>query len=84
MAASGVHQQKVEKTERNYAPTERECLAVVHALTKWGRYLHGESFTAVSDHLSIKWLLSLKDPSEKLARWVIEIQDFDFRIETSQ
>lgn len=66
---------KLKKAERNYAPTERECLAVVHAMEKWRHYLHGEQFTVVTDLLSLKWLLSLKDPREKLARWVIEIQD---------
>ena len=53
----------------------------MHSLQKWSHYLHSESFTVVTDHLSLKWLLSLKDPREKLARWVIEIQDFDFIIE---
>ena len=36
---------------------------------------------AVTDHLSLKWLLSLKDPREKLGRWVVDIPDFDFTIE---
>lgn len=72
---------KLKKAERNYAPTERECLAVVHYLSKWRHYLHGEHFTAVTDHLSLRWLLSLKYPREKLARWVVEIQDFDFTVE---
>lgn len=71
----------LRKAERNYAPTEREFLAVIHALQKWRHYLHGEHFTVVTDHLSLKWLLSLKDPREKLARWVIEVQDFDFTTE---
>lgn len=65
----------LKKSERNYAPTERECLAVVHALLKWRHYLHGEHFVAVTFHVSLKWLLSLKDPREKLARY------FDFTIE---
>ena len=71
----------LKKSERNYAPRERECLAVVHALLKWRHYLHGEHFAAVKDHLSLRWLLSLKDPREKLARWVAKIQDLDFTIE---
>lgn len=71
----------LNKAERNYAPTERECLAVVFALHKWRYYLHGETFVVVTDHLSLKWLLSLKDPRHRLARWVLEIQDFDFIIE---
>lgn len=58
----------LRKSERNYAPTERVCLAIVHALVKWRHYLHGEQFVVVKDQLSLKWLLSLKDPREKLAR----------------
>ena len=53
----------------------------MHALLKWRHYLHGEHFVAVTDLLSLKWLLSLKDPRDKLARWVVQIQDFDFTIE---
>ncbi len=34
----------------------------------------------VSNHLALKWLLSLKDPRERLAGWVLEIQEFDFDI----
>ncbi len=34
----------------------------------------------VSDHLALKWLLSLQDPRERLARWAMEVQSFDFEI----
>lgn len=71
----------LRKSERNYAPTERECLEILHALQKWRHYLHGESFVAETDHLALKWLLSLRDPREKLARWVVEVQDCDFSVE---
>ena len=71
----------MKKAERHYTPTEKECLAIVHALKKWRHYLHGEHFTAVTDHLALKWLMSLKDPRERLARWVIEVQDYDFAVE---
>lgn len=40
--------------------------------------MHGESFVLVTNHLILKWLMSLKDSRDKLARWVIEIQDYDF------
>ena len=68
-------------SERKYTVPEKECLAIFHALRKWRHYLHGERFECVTDHLALRWLLSLKDPRERLARWVVEVQDFDFTIE---
>lgn len=35
----------------------------------------------VTDHLAFTWLVSWKDPRERLARWVVEVQDFDFTVE---
>lgn len=35
----------------------------------------------VTDHLSLKWLLSLKEPRQRSQRWMLEVQEFDFTIE---
>lgn len=56
-------------------------MTVFHSLRRWRYYLHGEMFKVVSDQLTLKWLLSLKDPRKRLARWVLEVMDFDFEIE---
>lgn len=68
-------------SERKFTATEKECLAIVHALRKWRHYLHGEKFRVITDHLALRWLLSLKDPRERLARWVVDIQELDFSVE---
>ena len=68
-------------SERKFTATEKECLAIVHALRKWRHYLHGEHFLVVTDHLALRWLLSLTDPRERLARWVVDIQELDFIVE---
>lgn len=67
--------------ERNYSTTEREALAVVWALKKFRGYVEGSEITVASDHQPLKWLLSLKSPSGRLARWALEIQSFNLKVQ---
>ena len=66
--------------ERNYSATERECLAVIWAIEKLRSYLEGVAFTVYTDHYSLLWLLKLKQPTGRIARWAIRLQQFDFSI----
>ncbi|XP_041973495.1 uncharacterized protein LOC121729152 [Aricia agestis] len=66
--------------ERNYHTTEREALAVVWALDKFRGYLEGAQVHVATDHQPLRWLLSLKTPSGRLARWAMKIQSFDLQI----
>ena len=54
--------------ERNYSTTEREALAVIFGIKKFEPYLYEKKFILHTDHHSLKWLMTISDPTGKLAR----------------
>lgn len=66
--------------ERNYSTTEREALAVVWAVNKFRGFIEGTAVTILTDHQALKWLMSLKSPTGRLARWALQLQPYNLMI----
>lgn len=71
----------LNNAERNYSTTEREALAIVWACDKFRGYIEGSEVKLLTDHQPLKWLLSIKSPTGRLARWGLQIQQYNFSIE---
>ena len=43
-------------------------------------YLAGNKFYIHTDHGSLSWLMRIKDPTGRLARWALQLQQYHFDI----
>ena len=69
------------KAERRYCATRREMLALVWAIRHSRPYLYGKPFMVHTDHSSLKWLQSFKDPEGQLAQWLEILGEYQFTVE---
>jgi hypothetical protein len=67
---------KLNDAELNYRTTEKEMLAVVHALCVWRCYLEGAEFTVYTDHVSNTYFQTQPNLSRRQARWSEFLQRF--------
>lgn len=76
----GFWSKSLNSAEKNYSATERECLAVVWGMTSLRPYVEGQKITVRTDHDALQWLLTLDDPSGRLARWRLRLSEFSMEI----
>ncbi|GJS28869.1 reverse transcriptase domain-containing protein [Tanacetum coccineum] len=67
------------EAESNYTTTEKEMLAVVYAFKKFRSYLIMNKSIVYTDHSAVKYLFAKKDAKARLLRWVLLLQEFDFK-----
>jgi hypothetical protein len=67
---------KLNDAKLNYQTTEKEMLAVVHALRVWWCYLEGAKFTVYTDHVSNTYFQTQPNLSRRQARWSEFLQRF--------
>nr|GFC59260.1 reverse transcriptase domain-containing protein [Tanacetum cinerariifolium] len=60
--------------------TEKEMLAVVYAFKKFRSYLIMNKSIVHTDHFALKYIFAKKDAKARLLRWVLLLQEFDFKV----
>lgn len=73
--------QTLNGAEKNYSATEKECLAIVWGIRKLRPYLEGYQFHVITDHLPLKWLNTIDNPTGRLTRWALELQQHNFTVQ---
>nr|GEW79464.1 reverse transcriptase domain-containing protein [Tanacetum cinerariifolium] len=69
----------MNQAETNYTTTEKEMLAVVYAFEKFCSYLIMNKSIVYTDHSALKYLFAKKDAKLRLLRWILLLQEFDFK-----
>nr|GEZ94743.1 reverse transcriptase domain-containing protein [Tanacetum cinerariifolium] len=68
------------QVESNYTTTEKEMLAVVYAFEKFHSYLIMNKIIVYTDHSALEYLFFKKDAKARLLRWILLLQEFDFKV----
>lgn len=68
----------LNKSEQNYSTTEKELLAIVWACKYFRPYLYGRKFNLLSDHQPLKSIHSMKNTNNKLTRWKLQLEEFEY------
>ena len=66
--------------EERYSTVEKECLAIKLGVEAFKVYLIGKKFTIQTDHRSLIWLNKLKEKNNRLARWSLTLQQYNFTV----
>jgi hypothetical protein len=67
-------------SEQNYSTIERELISIIWACKHFRPYLLGRNFTIVTDHKPLTWMFNVKDPSSRLLRWRLLLEEYNYTI----
>jgi len=76
------YSRKLKDPERNYDIHDKELLAIIDALRKWGTYCktRGPKITILMDHKNLEYWKTKKDLNLRQARWGKRLANYDFMI----
>ena len=72
----------LEGREQRYCTRRRELLAIVHFVKVFKPYLWGRECLIRTDHASLRYVKTLKEPDDQIARWISKLEETYYTIET--
>ena len=63
--------------ELNYTVTEKDMLAVVHAVNKFRHYITGYEIFVHTDHSALRYLMNKSITNGRITRWFLLMQEFN-------
>jgi hypothetical protein len=72
---------KLLPRETRYSTIERECLAIVWAVSKFSKFLWGVDFVLQTDHKPLTYIQTCRFKNARILRWSLSLQEFKFRVE---
>ena len=67
--------------QQNYSTFDHKLLTIMFALQKWRQLLVASIFTIITDHLPLVYIMKTKFLTGRIARQVVELMNFNFKIE---
>jgi len=71
-------------SECNYSSVEKEASSIMETVRRWSHYLHGKTFTLVTDQRSVAFKFDNTRPGKiknaKMLMWRIELGAFSYVI----
>ena len=71
----------LNKAEENYCASEIKLLAIIWANRRLIQYLLGNTFKIQTDHEALVWVHNVKDPSSRLLKWRLRLEEYKYEIE---
>jgi len=75
------YSKRTSEVESKYHSFELETLAIIYALKRFRVYLQGRKFKIVTDCNSLTMTLNKKEMNPRIARWALELQNYDYTLE---
>ena len=70
----------LQASERNYSVTDKEGLALVWSVKHFRPYIFNRKIIVYTDHIALRWLMITPQPSGRLSRWAMTLQEYDIEI----